>query len=63
AFAEFANGLRKNLNAGIRDGEIVEMLAQHLITQPVFEALFANYKFATQNPMAQALQQVVAQIG
>ncbi|KOR27161.1 hypothetical protein TI04_13845, partial [Achromatium sp. WMS2] len=60
AFAEFANGLRKNLNAGIRDGEIVEMLAQHLITQPVFEALFANYKFAAENPMAQALQQVVA---
>ncbi|KOR27544.1 hypothetical protein TI05_18775, partial [Achromatium sp. WMS3] len=52
AFAEFANGLRKNLNAGIRDGEIVEMLAQHLITQPVFEALFANYKFAAENPMA-----------
>ena len=40
AFDEFAKELRDDLNDSITDGEIVEMLAQHLITKPVFDALF-----------------------
>ena len=28
------------------------MLAQHLITRPVFDALFANYPFTKQNPVS-----------
>lgn len=55
AFAEFAHELRDDLNNSINDGEIVEMLAQHLITRPVFDALFANYSFAQHNPMSQAM--------
>jgi len=35
------------------------MLAQHLITKPVFDALFEEYSFAKNNPMSQAMQQVL----
>lgn len=59
AFNAFAHELRDDLNNSITDREIVEMLAQHLITQPVFEALFEGYSFASQNPMSQAMQKVL----
>src|SRR6202012_284487 len=36
AFHAFADELRDDLNSSITDGEIIEMLAQHLITKPVF---------------------------
>lgn len=58
-FEEFAAELRDDLNDAITDGEIVEMLAQHLITKPVFDALFEGYSFANQNPMSQAMQKVL----
>ena len=59
AFAAFAAELRDDLNDSITDGEIIEMLAQHLITKPVFDALFEDYSFAQHNPMSQAMQAVL----
>jgi len=59
AFAEFADELRDDLNDSITDEEIIEMLAQHLVTKPVFEALFEGYSFAQQNPISQAMQKVL----
>lgn len=59
AFNAFANELRDDLNGSISDGEIVEMLAQHLITKPVFDALFSDYSFAEHNPMSKAMQGVL----
>ena len=59
AFKAFASELRDDLNDSITDGEVVEMLAQHLITKPVFDALFSDYSFAQHNPMSQAMQKVL----
>ncbi len=59
AFAAFAKELRDDLNDSITDSEIIEMLAQHLITKPVFDALFEDYSFAQHNPMSQAMQAVL----
>lgn len=59
AFASFAEELRDDLNDSISDGEIIEMLAQHLITKPVFDALFAGYSFASHNPISKSMQQVL----
>jgi len=59
AFNAFAGELRDDLNNSIPDEEIIEMLAQHLITKPVFDALFEEYSFAKNNPMSQAMQQVL----
>ncbi len=59
AFFAFAKELREDLNNSITDGEIIEMLAQHLITKPVFDALFSDYSFAQHNPISKAMQGVL----
>lgn len=59
AFNNFANELRDDLNNAVTDPEIIEMLAQHLITKPVFDALFEGYSFASKNPMSLAMQDVL----
>ncbi len=59
AFKAFANELRDDLNDSITDAEVVEMLAQHLITKPVFDALFADHSFASHNPISMAMQGVL----
>lgn len=59
AFDEFLSGLQKNINPSVSAGEVVEMLAQHLITRPVFEALFENYSFVQSNPVSRSLQTLV----
>lgn len=56
SFAEFVDGLRANLNDSITDKDAVDMLAQHLITRPVFEALFEGYSFAEHNPVSKVMQ-------
>lgn len=56
AFAEFLAGLQKNINPAISENEAVEMLAQHIITKPVFEALFEGYSFVKNNPISVAMQ-------
>lgn len=59
AFNAFADELRDDLNDSITDDEVIEMLAQHLITKPVFDALFEEYSFASNNPVSKAMQQVL----
>ncbi len=59
AFDALLKGLRKNINPSITPDAVVQMLAQHLITQPVFEALFENYSFVANNPVSKSLQKMV----
>ncbi|MBM4959372.1 DEAD/DEAH box helicase [Vibrio parahaemolyticus] len=59
AFQEFVAELRDDLNGAITDAEVIEMLAQHLITQPVFEALFEGYSFGKDNCVSQAMDKVL----
>jgi predicted helicase len=59
AFKSFSDELRDDLNDSITDAEVIEMLAQHLITKPVFDALFKDYSFASNNPVSLAMQQVL----
>lgn len=60
AFSAFLNGLRANLNEGITRSDAIEMLAQHLITRPVFDALFRGYAFTEHNPVAQIMEEMLA---
>ncbi|HNH49162.1 MAG TPA: N-6 DNA methylase, partial [Myxococcota bacterium] len=59
AFENFAHELRDDLNDSISRTEIIEMLAQHLVTRPVFEALFAGHSFVAENSMSKAMQAVL----
>jgi predicted helicase len=60
AFDTFLAEIRDDLNDAITEDEAVEMLAQHLITRPVFDALFEGYAFADRNPVSRALEGVLA---
>ncbi|MCW2285619.1 putative helicase [Rhodoblastus acidophilus] len=59
AFETFLAEIRDDLNDSITEDEAIEMLAQHLITRPVFDALFEGYSFAQHNPVSKALQSVL----
>lgn len=59
AFTKFLEELRDDLNESITEKEAVEMLAQHIITKPVFDALFEDYNFTQHNPVSLALQSVL----
>ncbi len=59
AFNEFLEEIRDDLNESITEDDAIEMLAQHLITKPVFEALFAKYSFTKNNPVSLAMQKVL----
>ncbi len=59
AFEQFLGGLRRNINPAISSDEAIEMLSQHLITRPVFDALFADYAFSDLNPVSQAMQSML----
>lgn len=58
-FKRFVQGLRANLNPAVSEQQAVEMLAQHLVTKPVFDALFENHEFTAENPISQAMQAMV----
>ena len=58
-FDEFVVTLRHNLNPGITAEQCIEMLAQHLITRPVFEALFADYQFVSNNSISSSMQLMI----
>ena len=58
-FERFLKGLRDNLNDSISGDDAISMLSQHLITKPVFDALFAGHDFATHNPVSVVMQAMV----
>ena len=60
AFDGFLAEIRDDLNDSISQAEAIEMLAQHLITRPVFDALFEGYSFARNNPVSRAMEAVLA---
>ena len=59
AFEKFLDGLQKNINPGVTVAEAIEMLSQHIITKPIFEALFEGYSFVKNNPVSVSMQQML----
>ena len=58
-FDSFLAELRDDLNPEISEGQAIEMLAQHLITRPVFEAVFAGHAFTSENSVSRAMEGIV----
>ena len=54
-FGIFLEGLKDSLNPGIEEQDAIEMIAQHMITMPVFDALFGDFEFASSNPVSIAI--------
>lgn len=62
AFEKFLHSLQHNINESIDDRQAIEMLAQHLITLPIFDALFGDYGFVKNNPVSSAMEQIIAEL-
>ena len=62
AFQRFLHSLQHNINESIDQKQAIEMLAQHLITLPIFDALFGEYGFIKNNPVSSAMEQIVAEL-
>ncbi len=59
-FHDFLAELQDDLNESITDQDAIEMLAQHLITRPVFDALFENHEFVENNPVSVAMTEILS---
>ena len=58
-FDEFVQGLHRNINESVDAGQAIEMLAQHMIIRPVFDALFKDYQFVNNNAVSSSMQKMI----
>jgi len=58
-FDQFLSGLRTSINDGISEDDAIAMLSQHLITKPIFDALFENYDLSKNNDVARVMQKMI----
>ena len=61
-FDEFVEALRRNLNDSITRDDAAAMLSQHLITRPVFDALFGGARFTERNPVSRVMERMIAEL-
>lgn len=59
---EFVTSLQKNLNPSITQDQAIEMLAQHMITKPVFDALFKEYQFVKNNSVSRSMEAMLVRL-
>ena len=62
-FDGFHEELRASTNDSVTAAAAIDMVAQHILTLPVFEALFEGYDFGSGNPIATALDELRSDFG
>ncbi len=58
-FHDFLDSLRENIHQNIREDEALDMITSHIITKPIFDALFGDN---IKNPIAKALDKMVQKL-
>ncbi|PDX24135.1 DEAD/DEAH box helicase [Helicobacter pylori] len=58
-FDNFLTSLRGNIHANIREGEALDMIISHIITKPIFDAIFGDN---IKNPISKALDKMVEKL-
>ena len=61
-FDKFLEEIRDDLNPEISEADAVEMLAQHIITKPVFDTLFQGNEFTKDNSISKAIENILDKI-
>ncbi len=61
-FSKFHATLKSNLNNTVTRDEAIAMLAQQLVSAPIFDALFSDYQFIRNNPISQSLEKLLARL-
>ena len=59
-FETFLTAIRETAGERITYHDAQEMVAQHVVTIPIFDALFADSGFAKENPMSKAMDRLLA---
>ncbi|MCY4380568.1 MAG: DEAD/DEAH box helicase family protein, partial [Proteobacteria bacterium] len=59
-FNQFIEELRDDLNPSIEEDDATEMLGQHMVTKPIFAALFTG--FAAQNPVSKSMDKILTHL-
>ncbi len=59
AFDRFSDAMRGTIGGHIGQEALTTMLAQHIVTIPVFDALFSESGFADRNPISKALNELL----
>lgn len=62
AFKRYLKGLRSSVNDMVSETNAIEMLAQQVITKPIFERLFGSEGFTRQNSVSQAIDAMLEEI-
>lgn len=58
-FHGFLNSLRENIHQNIKEDEALDMITSHIITKPIFDAIFGDN---IKNPIAKALDKMVEKL-
>ena len=58
-FREFSAQMEATIGGTLPSGDLSAMVAQHVVTMPVFDALFAGSGFADRNPISKALNELL----
>lgn len=58
-FGQFLSQLQENLNPSVDAKQAIEMLAQHMILRPVFDALFEQYQFVKNNAVSVSMEKML----
>ncbi|GAA7268685.1 hypothetical protein BD0091_09320 [Helicobacter pylori] len=58
-FHDFLDSLRGNIHQNIKEDEALDMITSHIITKPIFDAVFGDN---IQNPIAKALDKMVQKL-
>lgn len=61
-FQKFLDAIRANLNDTITEADAIEMLAQQLVSAPIFSAVFADFDFVRENPVSKAMAPMLARL-
>ena len=61
-FDAYVAGLREIIHGELTEQEGIEILAQHMVTRRIFNAIFGSDNFAKQNPVSAALDGVVGEL-
>ncbi|GHR62891.1 hypothetical protein VN0559_11400 [Helicobacter pylori] len=58
-FHDFLDSLRDNIHQNIREDEALDMITSHIITKPIFDAIFGDN---IKNPISKALDKMVQKL-
>ncbi|MGI5964899.1 MAG: DEAD/DEAH box helicase family protein, partial [Candidatus Methanomethylophilaceae archaeon] len=63
AFNRYLKGLRANINGNVSEDDAINMLAQQIITKPIFLELFGDDTFVQKNTVSSTINKMLDEIG